>query len=608
MRNNSFVIKTFVPSLVGASCLMGRPLLKVITTLRMQNERSRRLRKAILFRLITAMLLAVTGMTQGSTALADAGDLDLTFGVDGKVTTDISARGGTASGVALQTDGKIVTVARGTGDFTVIRYNQDGTLDTFFGTGGIASADLGSPFDETFDVAIQSDGKIVAVGATGSIEFGLARFNTDGSLDTNFDGDGKVTTDFGSLDEAFVVVIQPDGKIIAAGHTNNPSTGTDDFALSRYNPNGSLDTTFGNGGKVTTDFGGEDGGEGVLIQADSKIVVAGGTGVNSNTGFLSDFALARYNVDGSLDLSFGSAGKVFTDFGPNLFITNDRARDVALQRDGKIIAVGVGAERIALARYNTNGSLDTDFDGDGKVITEFFGENVETAYGVAIQDNGKILIAGEVFSSFDSSFALARYNTNGSLDSSFGVDGKVTTDFGDPADVGVLCPPARKDCSEDSASDVAIQADGKIVAVGGAGPGTPPPFQAVARYLGDLAVLLNNKFAPLGPGDVSTTFSRVPCGGASAGTFTITATFTNTSADTLSNLLISVQTLTGGNVLCNADGGPSGAGSQLTVPLQGDLADGQLSPGESFAVELPIGLQSFNPFSFLVDVLGEEAP
>ena len=573
---------------------------------RFKMSASNRVKRAAKFPLITAMILAASGITQGGTALGGAGDLDVSFGVDGKVTTDIDGSAGNASGVALQADGKIVTAARGTGDFTVVRYNQDGTLDTSFGNGGIASADLGSPFDETFDVAIQSDGKIVAVGATGSIDFGLARFNTDGSLDTTFDGDGKVTTVFGSLDEAFAVAIQPDGKIVAVGHTDNPSTGTGDFAVARYNSNGSLDTTFGNGGKVTTDFGGEDRGDGVLIQADGKIVVAGGTGVNSSTGSLSDFALARYNVDGTLDLSFGSAGKVFTDFGLNPFNTNDRALDVALQEDGKIIAVGVGTSRIALARYNTDGTLDPNFDSDGKVITEFFGESVETAYGVAIQDNSKIVIAGEVFSSFDSSFAIARYNTNGSLDSTFGIDGKVTTDFGDPAEVGVLCPPARKDCSEDRPSDIAIQTDGKIVAVGSAGPGTPPPFQAVARYLGDLPDLLNDKFAPLGPGDVTTAFSRTPCGGASAGTYTITATFTNISSDILSNLLISVNTLTGGNVLCNADGGPGGTGAPLTVPLQGDLADGQLSPSEAFTVQLAIGLQSFNRFQFLVDVLGED--
>jgi hypothetical protein len=124
----------------------------------------------------------------------------------------------------------------------------------------------------------------------------------------------------------------------------------------------------------------------------------------------------------------------------------------------------------------------------------------------------------------------------------------------------------------------------------------------------ETAQKLNNQFAPLGPGDVATAFSFTPCGGASAGTFTITATFTNISADTLSDLLIAVQTLSGGNVLCNADQGSGGAGSILTVPLEGDLADGRLSPGESFVVELPVGLQSFNPFTFFVDVLGEETP
>lgn len=118
---------------------------------------------------------------------------------------------------------------------------------------------------------------------------------------------------------------------------------------------------------------------------------------------------------------------------------------------------------------------------------------------------------------------------------------------------------------------------------------------------------LNDKFAPLGPADVTTAFSWTPCGGASVGTFTITATFGNISSDTLSNLVIAVNTLTGGNVLCNADGGPGGAGAIYTVLLQGDLADGQLSPGESFVVELPVGLQSFNPFTFPVDVLGKEA-
>jgi uncharacterized delta-60 repeat protein len=177
-----------------------------------------------------------------------------------------------------------------------------------------------------------------------------------------------------------------------------------------------------------------------------------------------------------------SAPAKTTDFGGF-----DGASGLAIQGDDKIVAAGRGGffTVFALARYNTDGSLDTTFDGDGMVTTQFFGENIESAAGVAIQTNGKIVVAGSVFSTFDPSFALARYNTDGSLDTSFGTGGKVTTDFGDPSDVGVLCPPGRKDCSEDFAKDVAIQSDGKIVAVGGAGPCTPPCMFALARYLGD---------------------------------------------------------------------------------------------------------------------------
>ena len=433
-------------------------------------------RKAATFRLITTIIIFGIGMAQVGVAVAVPGDLDLSFGVDGKVTTDISFRAEKASGVAIQTDGKIVTVGSGTGDFTVVRYNQDGTLDPTFGNGGIVLADLGDPFDDAFGVALQSDGRIVVVGGAGLGKFVLARFNTDGSLDTGFDGDGRVMTDFGSIggNRAFAVAIQSDGKIIAAGNSEI-QINRGHIAMARYNVDGSLDTTFGTGGRVMTDL--ESGGRvhGVLIQEDGKIIIVGGT------NFESDFLLVRYNVDGSLDQSFGSDGKVLTDFG-----SHDTAFDAALQDDGKIIAAGVGSNRIALARYTSNGFLDTEFDGDGMVITEFFGENIEQANGLAIQENNKMVIVGSVFRGADPSFAIARYNPNGTLDLGFGSDGKVTTDFGDPADVGVLCPPARRDCSNDLALDVAIQGDGKIVAVGGSGAGTPTPFHAVARYLGDV--------------------------------------------------------------------------------------------------------------------------
>jgi uncharacterized delta-60 repeat protein len=162
---------------------------------------------------------------------------------------------------------------------------------------------------------------------------------------------------------------------------------------------------------------------------------------------------------------------------------------VAIEPDGKIVAAGftgpAGAQCFAVARYNRDGSLDTSFGAGGKVTTQFFGESIESANDVAIQENGKIVAVGSAFSAFDPSYALARYNSDGTLDATFGTGGKITTDFGNPSDVGVLCPPARKDCSEDSANAVAIQPDGNIVAVGGGGACIPACEWTLARYLGD---------------------------------------------------------------------------------------------------------------------------
>ena len=426
---------------------------------------------------IFTWLMAGALLVLASTSHAGVGDLDPSFGTGGKVTTDFGPASDRAFAVAIQTDGKIVAAGdSGSGDFALVRYNTDGSLDLSFGSGGKVTTDFGGFGDSAFALAVQSDGKIIAAGAgaPGGLccQFALARYQTDGSLDTSFHGDGRVLTPFGGNAQVAAIAVQSDGKIVAAG---SMATFDSLFALVRYNVDGSLDLTFGSGGKVTTDFGGFDAATGVAVQADGKIVAVGGGG-SSN-----DFLLARYNVDGSLDASFGTGGKVVTDFGGF-----DGAEAVAIQPDSKIVAVGRGGvlTRFALARYNTNGSLDTGFSGDGKVTTLFFGENIESAAAVAIQDSGKIVVVGRVFQTFDPSFALARYRANGDLDPTFGSGGKVTTDFGNPADVGVLCPSGRKDCSEDDGQAIAIQSDGKIVAVGGAGPCVPSCQFALARYLG----------------------------------------------------------------------------------------------------------------------------
>jgi uncharacterized delta-60 repeat protein len=407
----------------------------------------------------TAAALVVLAASLLATVPAQAapGDLDQGFSGDGKSTTTDFGKQAFGSGVALQADGKIVVAGTSfytvcediwcssPAEFALARYNADGTLDTSFSGDGKETTDFGGSDYGAYDVAIQPDGKIVAVGhtGTGAHEFAIARYNPDGSLDSSFSGDGKETTDFGDLDYgtdygAYDVAIQPDGKIVAVGRT-----GGGDFGLARYSPDGSLDTSFSGDGKATTDLGGLDYGRAVALQADGKIVVAGTTLVGAD----GDFALARYNPDGTLDSSFSGDGKETPDFG----VRHD-GEAVALQADGKIVVAGSTQSddgNFALTRHQTDGSLDTSFSGNGEQTTNFGGRDY--GHAVAIRPEGEIVVAGE--SAVD--FALAVYTPDGSLDSSFSADGKQTTDFG-----------ASGFGSLDIANDVALQPDGKIVAAG----------------------------------------------------------------------------------------------------------------------------------------------
>jgi uncharacterized delta-60 repeat protein len=370
-----------------------------------------------------------------------SGSLDVCFGASGRRRTNFGLDS-SAQAVAIGSDGKIVVA----GTRSLARYTSNGSLDTTFSGDGKMLIDFSSTA-----LALQSDGKIVVAGYTSS-DFAIVRYTSNGSLDTTFDTDGVVTTDFGtSTDEAYGVAIQSDGKIVVAG-TSTSSTTAEDFALARYNSNGSLDTTFDGDGKVTTDiFLSFDFARAVAIQADGKIVVAGYTRISPDA----DFAVVRYNSNGSLDTSFGSGGKVVTEFNAGNPFNSTNVYALALQSDGKIVVVGdtydgnTGFKDFALVRYTSNGFLDTSFDTDGKVTTGFSSGD-DIAYAVAVQSNGKIVVAG-TSSTVIRDFALARYNSNGSLDTTFDTDGKVTTDF---------------DATTNLAYALAIQSDGKIVVVG----------------------------------------------------------------------------------------------------------------------------------------------
>jgi uncharacterized delta-60 repeat protein len=395
---------------------------------------------------------------------APVSGLDDGFGDGGKVTT-AGLRGTQA--VAVQSDGKIVAA----GEFALARYDTDGSLDETFGGGdGKVTTGLDTGFfGDAGDVAVQPDGKIVVVGITGfgsGENFGVERYDAQGNVDTSFGGgDGKVVTDFnGGVDRAYGVAIQADDKIVVAGHAADATQTGSDYAVARYDAAGELDTTFGGGdGLVTTNIAGEaDFGHAVTLQPDGFIVVAGRVSDDGGSG--ENFGLVRYDTTGVLDPSFGVAGVAIADFG-----SESIANGLALQSDGKIVVTGSALGDFAVARFRTDGQLDPTF-GDAGLVTTDFGVLVgpfpaaESGSDVAVQPDGKIVVAGT--NNFDrgSDMAVVRYLDDGLLDTNFDTDGKLTVDFNGGFDSG---------------RDVAIQADGKIVAAGTAANGTGIEFALV---------------------------------------------------------------------------------------------------------------------------------
>ena len=506
---------------------------------------------------VGAAAIALVFLARGQVAQASDGDFDPTFGTGGQVTTDFNRSTDIANAVALQPDGKLVVVGQTytnndyTGeDFAVARYNSNGTLDTTFGLNGKVTTDFPGLAAVASSVVIQSDGKILVAGGafpnfTFLGDFELVRYNSNGSLDTSFGSGGIVTTSFpGQGSYAFALALQPDGKIIAAGT---------DFGLERYNPNGTPDTTFGNGGQVTTDFDGfNDDAFSILVQPDGKLVAVGSA---KNPATYYDFAAVRYLANGTIDTTFGAAGKVRTDFGHADF---DRARSAVLQPDGKTLAAGTAifnntlSEPFALARYTSNGTLDTTFDSDGRLFIDF-GSFDQTAYKVSLQPDGKIVTAGYPNTEpSDSDFLLACSNSNGSLDTTFGVGGKVRTSFGD---------------LNGGAYGAVLQPDGKIVAVGFNATATSKFSEfALARYLGSFSLtsaVSCKTHGSAGDFDIVLPLAGEPggeCRSSGGGKYTLVFTF----SDNVVSGSASVTTGTG-----SVSGSTIFAGNTMTVSLAG---------------------------------------
>ena len=430
---------------------------------------------AVPFYFLVAAIIIVVFPFAPHRADAAAGDLDFRFGNGGVAFTDFAQTEDYAYSVAVQADGKIVLCGQ-SGIYpdlhsALVRYNRNGRLDSTFGTGGKVTITFNSISDYLFKVALQSDGKIVAAGSTSGTAFLLARFNADGSLDQAFGNNGSVETTFGDRTaEARAIAVQGDGKIIVVGVSGAGSySELNDFALARYNPDGSLDESFGASGKLKTHFPGVDNtgssATSVALQPDGKLVVGGYHKQSDRTPH--QFALARYNSNGTLDSAFGQAGKVMTRLG----LGDAYSFGIALQSNGRIVLAGYSSTTLdhdfSLVGYTANGTLDSTFGNGGLVTTDFSGGTDDIAYAITRQSDGKLVVAGRTGEYPENDFALARYSSDGQLDQTFGVGGKVVSDFS----------------SIDEAFGVAFQ-NGKIVLAGIAFPNGANLDFAVARYLG----------------------------------------------------------------------------------------------------------------------------
>ncbi|HYV95359.1 MAG TPA: T9SS type A sorting domain-containing protein [Chitinophagales bacterium] len=418
--------------------------------------------------------LIITLTFFSAVAFAQAGMLDSTFSGDGKVSIPfLPYPPALCTSEAIQSDGKILIAGRDSDNhFILMRFNTDGSTDYSFGNDGFVTMYFDSAYDNVIsDIKIQTDGKIVVAGSEGTVfyqyHFVLVRFLSNGNIDSSFGTNGIVMTDFGGTgSRASSMVIQSDGKIVAAGYRY--TTGDVDFVVARYLTDGSLDNSFNGTGKVITDIGPiVDFAYKVALQSDGKILVSGETNTSDTTG---DYVIVRYLASGSLDPSFGTNGIVQgTNEGDGEY-----AREIIEQPDGNILIAGLTIISSydfnwTLMRLKNNGQPDSSFGINGLITTDF-ADSIDIANSLILQPDGKILVGGfATIPGEQADVALIRYLSDGSPDSTFGVNGKVTTDFNGGADGG---------------AEMLLQSDGKIVVCGGSrAAGNDSVSFILCRYL-----------------------------------------------------------------------------------------------------------------------------
>jgi uncharacterized delta-60 repeat protein len=513
---------------------------------------------------LTATLFVAGAITW---VLAGAGNLDPTFGTGGVVRTDVTATAPGccegANAIAVQPDGKIL-VSGGIltafqtfvdNDFLLLRYNVDGSLDPTFGDLGIKIASVGAlTNDRAADMILQPDGRIVVVGATWAgpgtpTQVAVLRFLPNGDLDSTFDTDGIATFRFGNFnDEVTSVALQTDGRIVVAGAARD-ERGIQDFAVARLNANGTLDNSFGTLGRVvtpvsiapTSSFLDEDYANAVVVQPDGAIVAAGGAwDVDGFGSFVTQMAVVRYTPLGALDSTFDSDGKKVFTFGSD-YGYSDQIEALALQPDGKIVGAGLARKttgglrnEFAVLRLEPGGSFDSSFGGTGRVTTRM--DPLDAAgNSITIQPDGRIVVAGLR----GNDYAIARYQSGGALDSSFGAGvGFIVTDLG----------------GYDSAFAVTYQADGKLLIAGNTLPLTPGPNQSevlVARYDGGAGATAQAiTFDPL----PNMLFGDPPFTVSASATSALPVRFTATGTCTVSGAIVTLTSIGTCSVTASQDG------------------------------------------------------
>ncbi|MFT3793312.1 T9SS type A sorting domain-containing protein [Flavobacterium sp.] len=418
-------------------------------------------------KLITTSILFILA----TLAYAQQGTLDVSFSTDGKLATLLTTGNCAARSVAVQPDAKIIAAgyARNTNtsnDFSLMRFNTDGTPDTNFNATGKAFVDFGGLDDLCTGIGLQSNGKIIAGGfidTSNGFGFGLTRLNVDGTLDTTFGTNGKTVIEPGITSFCSALAIQSDDKILLAGHTLSPFTQNNEFVVSRFNADGSIDQDFGTNGFTRTAVGsGSSVANGMTLQPDGKLILVGQTANNATLRW--ETALVRYNTDGSLDGFFGDNGQIITA----LPLLDGILESAAVQPDGKIVVAGYAGtsptnNQSLLLRFLSDGTPDLGFANNGQLVT-LAGANNNMIQSVLLQGEN-IVVAGSSTQNGGDRFLLAAFDSDGNPDTAFGNNGATLTHFAD----------------HDGINAMALAPDGKLVTAGVSYDNNVAHF-ALARY------------------------------------------------------------------------------------------------------------------------------